>query len=386
MLNEYGFKRPTYNEIVEDLQQNALETLGYDTNVSDTGNIGKLLKIVAYMCDKLWQDVESSYLSAFVGTATGISLDRVASLMGISRDMNVASNVTVTFVGEVGYVIEEGFEVSTDDNIVFFTTAEATIGQGGTVDVICECEESGHIGNIEAGKITTIIEPVAELSSVSNSYAGTGGKDKETDAEFRERLSTVSNSGSTVDTILLSIMQLNNVMSATVNVNNTDEIVDELPPHSFEAFVYGGSDAEVAQAIFDKKPIGIQSVGDVSVKVSDIAGQTHFVSFSRPAMESVYVKANISTNEDFTSIDEIQTAIIKYIGGLDKDQSYYYGLKMNEECVYTKLVNIIMSFDGVEDVELQLARTNNNWIKTNITPQSNHVLEAHYSNIALEVS
>ena len=301
MLNEYGFKRPTFDEIVEELQQNALETLGYDTNVSDTGNIGKILKIVAYMCNQLWQDVEGAYLSAFVGTATGVSLDRVAVLMGLSRDMDIASTVTVTFVGEVGATIEEGFEVSTDDNIVFFTTTEAIVGEGGTVDVICECEETGQVGNVKAGAITTIVQPVADLTSVSNTNDASGGKDKETDAEFRERIkeSLGTDTGSTTDAILTAILELSGVMSAIAISNDTNEEVDGRPPHSFQVYAYGGSDAEIAQAIFDKKPIGIQPVGDISVNVRDIAGQTHVVRFSRAEMENVYVKAVLTTNEEF---------------------------------------------------------------------------------------
>lgn len=385
MLNEYGFKRPTFDEIVEDLQQNALETLGYDTNVSDTGNIGKILKIVAYMCDQLWQDVEGAYLSAFVGTATGVSLDRVAASMGLTRDMDISATATVTFVGDVGYLIEEGFEVCTDDNIVFTTTADATIGAGGTVDIICECEESGVVGNVGAGDITTIVEPIAEVVSVVNNNAATGGKDKETDAEFRERIGEGSNTESTTDAILTEVMELSGVMSATVVSNDTNLEVDGRPAHSFETYVYGGSDAEIAQAIWNKKPTGIQSIGDVSINVSDIAGQTHVVNFSRPTMESIYIKAKITTNEEFSTGSAVATEIIKYIGGLDEDQSYYFGLKMNEPCIYTKLVNIIMSFAGVEDVELQLSQDNSEWVQTNITPSSNSVLEAHYNNVVVEV-
>ena len=49
ILDEFGFKRPTYNEILADLQQKTLEKLGYDTNVDETSTIGKILCVMAYL-------------------------------------------------------------------------------------------------------------------------------------------------------------------------------------------------------------------------------------------------------------------------------------------------------------------------------------------------
>ena len=98
MLDEYGFFRPTYENILEDLQQKTLEKLGYDVNVGETGNIGKLLMIMAYMFDKAWQDMEGSYFSAFVSTAMGESLDRVGTLMGVTRELQQQAEVSVTLL------------------------------------------------------------------------------------------------------------------------------------------------------------------------------------------------------------------------------------------------------------------------------------------------
>lgn len=386
MLDEKGFNRPSYNEIVEDLKQSALQTLGYDMNVSDTGNLGKLLKIMAYMTDKVWQDVEGSYYSSSVDTANGTSLDRVASNMASSRSLNEYASVTVTFVGTAGYVIEQGFEVSTDDNIIFYTTTEATVGDNGMVDVICLCEESGAVGNIGAGKITTVVQPVANIVGVSNTQGASGGKDVETDAEFRERLKEVRTaSDNKVDTMLNSIFELNGVMSATMQVNDKSVVVDDLDPNSFKCYVYGGSDAEIGNVIFNHKPIGIEPLGDIEVNVADVSGTTHIMRFSRPEMEDIYVSVRLITTEDFNSLNEVRTAIVRYIGGLDADQSYYYGLKMNETCIYTKLVNIAMSFAGVTDVEILVSSDNVSWDIRNITPQANCVLEVRYDNINVEV-
>lgn len=177
-----------------------LEKLGYDVNVSETGNIGKLLMIMAYFFDKAREDLKGSYYSSFVSTAKGSSLDRIATLMGVSREIQQHAEVSVTFTGTVGTVIPTGFAVSTNDNLVFNTMSDATITSDGTVAVMAECEEVWEIGNVAAGSITLIVNPIANVTSVTNYGAATGGRDKENDAEFRERMleGLGTNKGSTI--------------------------------------------------------------------------------------------------------------------------------------------------------------------------------------------
>ena len=388
MLTEEGFNRPSYNQILDDLQQKTLEKLGYDTNVDENSTIGKILCVMSYFFDKAWQDLEGSYYSSFVSTARGSSLDRIATLMGVSREMQQHAEVSVTFTGTVGTVIPTGFAISTDDNLIFHTLSDATITPDGTVTVMAECEETGEIGNVGAGKITLIVNPVADVTSVINYSSAAGGKDKENDSEFRERMreGLGTTKGSTIDAMLVEILALKGVMSAAIISNDTDETVSGRPAHSFEAFVYGGVQGEIANAIFEKKPIGIQSVGTLTTTINDVAGNPHTIKFSRPTMKQVYVKATLTVSENFGTTDDVQTAIIKYIGGLDSDQAYYYGLKMHETCVYTKLLQEIMNVGEIEDCTLQISTDGETWVTTNITADTNEVLEVSHTNVTVTVS
>ena len=186
--------------------------------------------------------------------------------------------------------------------------------------------------------------------------------------------------------MLVEILALKGVMSAAIISNDTDETVSGRPAHSFEAFVYGGVQGEIANAIFEKKPIGIQSVGTLTTTINDVAGNPHTVKFSRPTMKQVYVKATLTVSENFGTTDDVQTAIIKYIGGLDSDQAYYYGLKMHETCVYTKLLQEIMNVGEIEDCTLQISTDGETWVTTNITADTNEVLEVSHTNVTVTVS
>ena len=103
-------------------------------------------------------------------------------------------------------------------------------------------------------------------------------------------------------------------------------------------------------------------------------------------MKQVYVKATLTVTENFGTVDDVQTAIIKYIGGLDSDQAYYYGLKMNETCVYTKLLQEIMNVGEIEDCTLQVSTNGTEWVTTNITADTNEVLEISHTNVTVTVS
>ena len=55
--------------------------------------------------------------------------------------------------------------------------------------------------------------------------------------------------------------------------NDSDLVVDSLPPHSFEVVVEApdndGMNQSIARTIWQNKPIGIPSYGDISVNIID---------------------------------------------------------------------------------------------------------------------
>ena len=186
--------------------------------------------------------------------------------------------------------------------------------------------------------------------------------------------------------MLVEILALKGVMSAAIISNDTDETVSGRPAHGFEAFVYGGVQGAIANAIFEKKPIGIQPVDTLTIIINDVAGNLHTIKFSRPIMKQVYVKATLTVSENFGTTDEVKTVIIKYIGDLDSDQAYYYGLKMHETCVYTKLLQEIMNVGEIEDCTLQVSTNSTEWVTTTITVDTNEVLEVSHTNVTVTIS
>lgn len=389
MLDEKGFYRKTYDEILTNLEDRAKQLFGSDMNIEETSPLGKYIRIIAYQIDELWEDIEGAYYSGFVSTARGISLDRVSTTLAISRHLAAPSKAILKISGTPGYTVPLGFIVATENDIQYTTTEDVVLDESGIGTTEVMCMEEGIKGNALAGQINVIVNPDADVVSVTNEEDAYSGRDKESDTAFRERIisSIGSTEGSTTDAILGSILKLSDVKSVTIRENpNSTEDDEGRPPHSFEVFVQGGNDQEIAETIFEKKPLGIQSYGTTSVSVNDIANNPHSIKFSRPKVEPIYLNISLVVNDGFSSLNEIKTGIINYIGGTDSDNTYYYGLNIGENVIHSKLVSIVSNIAGVEDVSVKVCTDGVNFSAQNIEILSDTVAETDYSKVSVEVS
>ena len=126
--------------------------------------------------------------------ATGAKLDHVAALTGASRLEASAATVTVQFTLSAsqtgGTVIPAGTRVSAGDTNYFALDSDLTIAAGETTGSgKCTYLTAGTEGNGYAiGQITTLVDPLPYVASVSNLTVSAGGAEEESDDSFRERV------------------------------------------------------------------------------------------------------------------------------------------------------------------------------------------------------
>jgi len=128
----------------------------------------------------------------FAETTFGEYLDMRATEHGLTRKPAAKATGQVGFTGTPETVISAGTQVSTVGSeaapaIFFATTEEVTIGEDGTATANIEAIEAGSSGNVAAGTITVLAQPVTGVTSVTNTAATTGGTDEETDESLLER-------------------------------------------------------------------------------------------------------------------------------------------------------------------------------------------------------
>ena len=131
-LTVNGFERLTYDEILENQIVRAKELFGDDIDTSESSTFGKMLRLFCLDAADNQELSELVYLSAFPATSSGVSLDRLVAVVGLTRNPATYSEQEVEISGTADTVIPMGFLVSAGD-IVFHTLETYTIGSGGTV-------------------------------------------------------------------------------------------------------------------------------------------------------------------------------------------------------------------------------------------------------------
>lgn len=378
-LDEKGFLRPTYDELLEDRIEQAKALFGDDIDTSEHTAIGKFIRLAVYDLAKAWESLELCYYSRFPNTASGVNLDRLLPFAGITRNPATRAQHKVKFTGESNFAIPVGFLVGTAQGVTFYLVNGVTLDANGYGEGTVECTELGTVGNVTLGMIAEIVNPDASVAAVEHTDIIQLGEDTEPDAALRERFATtIAGAGSsTAASIQGAIMRVSGVKDCIIVENASDATDAEgRPAHSFECYVYAPAslDGEIAEAIYSKKPLGIQSYGDTSVVVNEKT-----IGFTHTEEVTVKIKAVVKYDDSFgvNGVSEIKTALIDYINNLGN----------GGDVIYSALFGRIHSVQGVkETTSLQIASGSGSFITSNLVMNSKSVPVATADSISIEVT
>lgn len=355
-LTDAGFRRPTYAELLDALEYKAREQFGSQANLTIRSPLGIFLRIFAWMLNLLFSSLEDVYNSRFIDTAVGSSLYNLGKAIGLQLLGAQKAVGYLTFYGDDGVTVPEGYLAETIVGTQYITLRMGLITNG-SVTLPSSAVVPGPDGNTTEGTIRIITNPQSGISDVTNESAFEGGRNTETDDEFRERYyqSVDFAGGVNIDTIIAEVYEnVESIIAVTGEENDTDEMdAHGLPPHSIEIVAYGGLNEDIAKAIYRRKAAGIQTYGNVTVPVVMASGRLYDVSFSRPAPVNVWVRiTELSTNSNFPldGIDQIKRNIVSYIGADTRG-----GLNIGQSVICVALPTEVLKVPGVIDFKLQIS-------------------------------
>lgn len=127
-------------------------------------------------------------------------------------------------------------------------------------------------------------------------------------------------------------------------------------PKSFECVVQGGSDSDVAYKIWNTKPAGIQTFGNINggagVPIVDSMGNTQVIFFSRPSPIYIWVQVALTlyTEESFpvNGVDLVSASILNYGNNLG------IGIDVLLQRVLAQIFNVT----GIASGNMTIAATN----------------------------
>jgi hypothetical protein len=147
----------------------------------------------------VYQQINLAYLSGFIDTAKGKSLDFVAVILGITRKTKDYAVGLATFFRDPAIkdniTIPERVLLRTAKGEATFETTELRTLQRGQVrlDVPIRASDNfkGEAGKVAAGEITEIVQPIAGIARVTNFEPTLLGAEDESDEELRARAKAV---------------------------------------------------------------------------------------------------------------------------------------------------------------------------------------------------
>ena len=243
-------------------------------------------------------------------------LDRVGALTGVSRLQESQSYVTVTFTGTPGTIIPKGTHLSATllPYSRYITFKDTETDSTGVATVVAHFEKPGA-NPIVAGSIDTIENPINGITAVTNLLAGTTGRDRETDKEFRVRRekSLSLNSIALVESVHSALLNIPTVQQARV-FENDGTVTDYrgIPAHTILCVVIGGTDEEVITEIMRNKSLGCGTMGDIELPWIDKSGFSHLTRFSRPTEIPIFIKVKVTPHTAATE-QKVINAIIDYV-------------------------------------------------------------------------
>lgn len=183
---------------IDTLKQMFVEILLNKTDrISDISN-ESVLNGIAYGCSKLAQrllvnqGVVEGHL--FPDTAYGDYLDNIAASRGIApRFTSFGSTTYVRVQAAIGTTYSSGTTFISSNGIQFVSTSNYTVGRDGYGYIKVNSVQGGAASNVDALTINTISNPPVGHIACTNEYAATGGRDNESDDDFRIRIKASAN-------------------------------------------------------------------------------------------------------------------------------------------------------------------------------------------------
>jgi uncharacterized phage protein gp47/JayE len=257
--------------------------------------------------------------------------DAIARIYFLTRKPATPTVVVATLTGLAGTVVPAGTFAQDTSGNTYTLSGNATIGAGGTVDADFQNIETGPIP-CAAETLTQVYQAVPGWDAITNAEDGTLGSDVETraDFEYRRKNSVALNGHGTPQAIYAEVFALADVLDVYVKDNPTGAIVNTgstnypIAAHSVYVAAVGGTDEEIAAAIWRKKDVGCDYNGNTTVTVVDDSGYSYpqpsyEVSFERP--DPLPVLFEVTLVDDSTLPSDIVTlvkdAIVARFNGAD---------------------------------------------------------------------
>lgn len=175
-------------------EQKKEELTGYPVSLQPADESSLILNACAVYMFQGFQFVQRAGEQNMLGMSYGNALDQLGAIAGVTRKDAQAAVCTLKFTLSEKRTsvtsIPQGTMASASGQVYFATTEYAEIPAGQlSVEVPAACTVTGEVGNgYAAGTITTMIDRIGYVESVTNVNSTAGGADIESDESLADKI------------------------------------------------------------------------------------------------------------------------------------------------------------------------------------------------------
>jgi uncharacterized phage protein gp47/JayE len=299
-LTATGLTTATQLELQAYYTQALQAIYGSNIDLSSSSPDGQLMQILVQASLDIEDLLAQIYASFDPNEAVGVQLDARCAINGIQRQAGseTIQNITVvtaqslTLYG-LDQTAQTPFTVADNSGNQYQLITTQNVATPGSNSFIFQCTVTGPIQS-SPNTITNQITVVVGVTSVNNPTTYTTlGIAQETDQALRlRRLKSVQQpSQGYFNALFAALSNVAGVTSVFLYENNGSSTdANGVPGHSIWAIVQGGSNSDIANAIYYKRNAGAGMKGSVSVNITQVDGSTQTIYFDRVSPESLYVQ------------------------------------------------------------------------------------------------
>lgn len=369
-FDQTGLTVQTASELTAGLTTGLQGIYGADITVDQNAPDGQVIGIYTQGGVDVREVLAEVNASFDPDQAVGIQLDQRCAINGVTRfgatytvqPIDITVNKTVTLAGlDANYNSSTGVGFTiTDGNGNNFILGATTTLNAGTTSLNFRAAQIGAV-SVPINTLTTPVTIVSGVTAVNNSSAAESvGKAGETDPQLRvRRARSVSiTSFGYLNGLEAALLGLTGVTGAVVYENVADSPDGNgVPAHGIWAIVEGGSNADIAATIFQKRGYGCNMKGSIVVNETSPSGLTVPIKFDNPTAEPLYLRFSIKTTTPGYSFNT--TAIAAYMAANLAYEVGAFAETSNPTAI--ALAGITANGGGGVPVLMQISNDNATW-------------------------
>lgn len=298
-----GIQIETFDQIVSDILNGTPSAPGFyqiygpNINVASNSPDGQMINIFALAKQDMLNLCVSIYNSFDPDQAVGIALDNISQICGITRKGGIYTQVAITVT------VSQNLNLSGLDTSTPYTVQD---GNGNQFQLITSASlttganilnfQAQNIGFIQVlpNTITTPVTIIGGVLSVNNAGAPYQvGSNQETDSNFRLRrqASTSFPALGALNGMYAGLNNLSGVAGAEVYENMTNATVNGIPAHGIWVVINGGTAAQIADVIYNRRTLGCPMKGSQSYVITQADGSTVTMYWDNVVFQNLYVTA-----------------------------------------------------------------------------------------------